>query len=414
MKYKLVLAFVLVALLGTVNSMPAFSASPVLIAVNGETVTFPDAVPFVEPGTDRTMVPARFLAEALGLSVKWNEQSKQVTLKKNDTTILLSIGQNHALVNGKSVALDAPAMIRNGRTMVPLRFIGEALGAGITWEAERNLVNVTTHFQQGTWIWDATLIQTEPDKILAFASENQVTSLYLQFDKSVPSSYYEQFIRQAKEKQIEVEALAGRPQWALPEYQGQIRTFISWVKAFNESVEPEAQFAGLHFDIEPYLLPEWKTNQQQVALQWMDNMRLIEREAKASSMKLTLDVPFWLPMVKVPDSSYSFSAWLLEKADTLVIMDYRNTALGRDGIVANANAILREAHTLKKKVIIAVETAPNSEGDFTSFYELSTGAMESELQIAREQLSSFSSFAGFAVHDYTSWAELAKKSERPR
>ncbi|WP_246011078.1 copper amine oxidase N-terminal domain-containing protein [Brevibacillus nitrificans] len=414
MKCKLVLAFMLVALLGTVNSLPAFSASPVQIAVNGETVAFPDAVPFVEPGTSRTMVPARFLAEALGLSVKWNEQSNQVTLKKNETTILLSIGQNHALVNGKSVALDAPAVIRNGRTMVPLRFIGEALDAGITWDAERNLVNVTTPFQQGTWIWDAALIQTEPDKILAFASENQVTSLYLQFDKSVPSSSYEQFIRKAKEKQMEVEALAGRPQWALPAYQDQIRTFISWVKAFNEGVEPDAQFAGLHFDIEPYLLPEWKTNQQQVTLQWMDNMRLIEREAKASGMKLSVDVPFWLPMVKVPGTSYSFSAWLLEKVDTLVIMDYRNTALGRDGIVANANAILREAHTLKKKVIIAVETAPNSEGDFTSFYESSTEAMKTELQIAREQLSRFSSFAGFAVHDYTSWAALTKKSERLR
>lgn len=414
MKLKLVLAFMLVVLLGTVNSLPAFSASQVQISVNGETVTFPDAVPFVEPETGRTMVPARFLAEALGLSVIWNEQSNQVTLKKNEATILLSIGQHHALVNGKSVALDAPAVIRNDRTMVPLRLIGEALEAGIAWDAERILVDVTTQFQQGTWIWDAALIQTEPDKILAFASENQVTSLYLQFDKSVPSSYYEQFIRKAKEKQIEVEALAGRPQWAYPEYQDQIRTFISWVKAFNESVEPEAQFAGLHFDIEPYLLPEWKTNQQQIALQWMDNMRLIEREAKAGGMKLSVDVPFWLPMVKVPGSSYSFSAWLLEKADTVVIMDYRNTALGRDGIIANANAILREAHTLKKKVIVAVETAPNSEGDFTSFYELSTGAMKTELQIAREQLSRFSSFAGFAVHDYTCWVELAKKSERPR
>lgn len=429
---KIVCAVLLASLLGTAHTIPVLAAaSTVQVAVNGQYVAFPDATPYVDEKTRRTLVPARFVAEELGLHVQWNRQSNQVTLSNHTDTIILTIGQSSALVNGKSIPFDTPAVIKEERTMIPLRFISEAFDAEIDWIGERNLVVVTTPghakvvppplppadngevrtLQRSTWIWDTPLIQTDQENLLHFARENQLTTIYLQFDRDIPVSVYQQFIRTARDHQISVEALAGRPQWAYPSQQVNIQAFIDWVSTYNATVEPSERFAGLHFDIEPYLLPEWKTENRKVIENWMDNLRFIERETKNQGLKLTLDVPFWLHLIKVPNSNYSLSAWMLEKADAVVIMDYRNTALGNDGIVANAQAIAREASTLKKQAVIAVETAPSSEGDFTTFYTTGIESMKEQMAIAKEKLSHYASFAGFAIHDYKSWTQLDARSK---
>jgi len=148
-----------------------------------------------------------------------------------------------------------------------------------------------------------------------------------------------------------VEALAGRPDWAFKSNQDQIKTFISWTLQYNASVGLEERFDGLHFDIEPYLLAEWETKNKKILEEWIHNLRFMEQETRGSGLKITLDVPYWLHNVKVPDTEYSFSAWLLEKFDCLVIMDYRNHALGKNGIVDNAHAMLREASALNKQAI---------------------------------------------------------------
>lgn len=101
------------------------------------------------------------------------------------------------------------------------------------------------------------------------------------------------------------------------------------------------------------------------------------------------------------------SAWLLEQSDGVVIMNYRNHALGKNGIVDNAGVILNEASALGKQVIIAVETAPNGESDRTSFYGKGAQVMEQELRTAHSLLSRQASYSGIAVHDYRSWASLS-------
>ncbi|MFW5436776.1 copper amine oxidase N-terminal domain-containing protein [Paenibacillus apiarius] len=385
------------------------SASPIRVTVDGHDVAFPDEPPYVDRKLNRTMVPAKLVSEKLGAKVKWNGALNQIAFTHKNDTITLGIGDNHAQVNGKTVTFGGGAMVKNGRTMVPLRFISEVFHADVDWKPERNQVIITTsvhNVPKGTWMWDSKLIERDPDKLINFASDNHVTSVYLQIDADIAPTIYEDFIRSAKEKHINVEALAGRPDWAYKSKQDQIKKFIAWVKNYNASVGTEARFDGLHFDIEPYLLTEWKTDNKAVLESWMDNLRLIEKETKDSDMKITLDVPYWLNTVKVPGTEYSFSAWLLEKFDCLVIMDYRNFALGKNGIVENANAMMREASTLNKEVIVAVETAKNVESDRTSFYSKRIEAMEKELQAAHQKLSRYSSYAGFAIHDFKSWEAM--------
>lgn len=100
------------------------------------------------------------------------------------------------------------------------------------------------------------------------------------------------------------------------------------------------------------------------------------------------------------------SAFYLEKFDCLVIMNYRNHALGSNEIVENAQAMLREASTLKKKIVVAVETVKSTEGPRDSFYSMSNDAIEKELPSAHNQLTRCASYAGFAIHDFKSWQDM--------
>ncbi|MEC0240001.1 copper amine oxidase N-terminal domain-containing protein [Paenibacillus dokdonensis] len=388
---------------------PAIYASEVNVSVDGREVQFPDEHPYVDQRSNLTMVPLAFVSDKLGATAKWNGKLKQITISLNRDIIILAIGQNNALVNGKRIGFEGSAVLKNGRTMVPLRFISEALDAIVDWQPTRNQVSIMTsvaRVPKGTWIWDSYILKQDQDKMINFARINGVTSIYLQVDKDIDPAIYEGFIRKAKIEGIQVEALEGRPEWANKSKQGDIQKFIAWVKAYNSSVGPEASFTGLHLDIEPYALREWTTDNKTILESWMDNLRLIEKETNGSGLKIAIDVPFWLNSIKVPGKDYSMSAWMLEKFDCLVIMNYRNQALGSDGIVENAQAMLREASTLKKKVIVAVETVKSTEGPQVSFYSMSSEVMEKELQSAHNQLAHYASYAGFAIHDLKSWQDM--------
>ncbi|MGE7823674.1 copper amine oxidase N-terminal domain-containing protein [Paenibacillus sp. NPDC093718] len=388
---------------------PAIYASEVRISVDGRNVQFPDEHPYVDRRSNLTMVPLAFVSDKLGAATKWDGNSKQITISLNRDTIILVIGDNHARVNGKRVDFEGAAALKNGRTMVPVRFISEVLHANVEWQPARNLVSIMTsvaNVPKGTWIWDSHIIKQDQEKIISFAKMKGVTSIYLQVDRDIDPAIYEGFIRKAKSEGIQVEALEGRPEWVYKSKQEDIRNFIAWVKNYNFSVGPEASFAGLHFDIEPYVLSEWTEHNKAILESWMDNLRLIEKETKGSSLKISMDVPYWLNTIHVPGTNYSMSAWLLEKFDCLVIMNYRNHALGNNGIVENAQAMLREASTLKKKIVVAVETVKSTEGPRVSFYSISNKVMEKELQSAHSQLARYASYAGFAIHDFNSWQDM--------
>lgn len=96
---------------------------------------------------NRTMLPARFVAENLGADVLWDGEKELVTIKgKNhktseDITILIYIGSDIAYVNGKEIKIDSAAFIENDRTYTPVRFISEELGANVEWiESEQKVV----------------------------------------------------------------------------------------------------------------------------------------------------------------------------------------------------------------------------------------------------------------------------------
>lgn len=89
---------------------------------------------------DRTYVPIRFVAERLGAVVGWENNTRTVTVAKNGHTVRMAIGSLTYTLDGVQRTMDAPAELVSSRTMVPIRFVTEALGYQVVWDAARGLV----------------------------------------------------------------------------------------------------------------------------------------------------------------------------------------------------------------------------------------------------------------------------------
>lgn len=115
-------------------------AGSIPVYINGEKITF-DQNPVIE--NDRTLVPLRKIFESLGATVNYDENEKVVSGEKEGIKISLKIGEDKALVDGKEVALSQSAKIENGRTLVPLRFISEAFGDYVEWDDKNRRIFIT-------------------------------------------------------------------------------------------------------------------------------------------------------------------------------------------------------------------------------------------------------------------------------
>ena len=112
------------------------------VVVNGSAIPFPGQGPVRREG--QILVPLRGVFEKLGASVQFEKGTKTIVAVKGETTITLRVGDANGFVNGFPRPLAVPAEIRGGATLVPLRFISEALGAKVKWDAERRVAEVTT------------------------------------------------------------------------------------------------------------------------------------------------------------------------------------------------------------------------------------------------------------------------------
>lgn len=99
----------------------------------------------------RVLVPMRSIFEAIGASVNWDAKNNLITSVKGDTKIALQIGNKNMGLNGKLIALDAAPKIELGRTLVPVRVISESFGYKVNWDSNNKIVNIiSVTTSQGT------------------------------------------------------------------------------------------------------------------------------------------------------------------------------------------------------------------------------------------------------------------------
>ncbi|HHU87154.1 MAG: exo-beta-N-acetylmuramidase NamZ domain-containing protein [Pelotomaculaceae bacterium] len=112
----------------------------IAVLVGGNPVAF-DSAPYIDEN-DRLMVPLRAIVEALGAVVEWNPGEQSITISKQETTLFFKINSPLAVVNGQTKRMDTSPVIRNDRTMIPVRYVGEYLGAAVHWDPEARSVAI--------------------------------------------------------------------------------------------------------------------------------------------------------------------------------------------------------------------------------------------------------------------------------
>ena len=122
--------------------LPEKISSPVheiKVLLNGEELSF-DQPPIIE--NDRTLVPLRAIFEALDAEVEWDQAAQTVIAVREDTTIMLTIGSHFMYKNDEEIILDVPAKVVNDRTLAPARVVAESFGAEVDWDQETKTVTI--------------------------------------------------------------------------------------------------------------------------------------------------------------------------------------------------------------------------------------------------------------------------------
>lgn len=175
-------------------------------------------------------------------------------------------------------------------------------------------------------------------------------------------------ITAARAKGIQVHALDGDPRYALPEWHEGVLSTVRGVLAYNASVPAEARFAGIQYDIEPYLLSGYFGSRQQELMEGM--VRLVDGMSKLRTpdFKFGLAAPFWLdspdeftgewPWLKFKGKNQLLSEHLIERVDYLALMNYRTRVQGNSGLLANIRQELAVANRLGKGLWVGLETTP--------------------------------------------------------
>lgn len=151
-------------------------AQEIRVTINGQTVQFPDQKPYINED-NRTLVPVRAPMEAAGATVTWNGTARQATVDKDDKTAVFTIGSKQYTVNGENKKMDTEARITGNRTVFPIRFVAEAIGLTVSWDEKTQTVGImsTTEMENNPEITPGT---TQPEET-APSTQNQepMTSL---------------------------------------------------------------------------------------------------------------------------------------------------------------------------------------------------------------------------------------------
>ena len=194
------------------------------ILVDGYKVDFPDIKPRIDEN-NRVLIPVRFVSEALGAKVHYANDT--VTITQEDKEIVLAMGAQVATVNGKEVRFDTKAIVDRGRTLVPLRFVSEALGETVEWDAVSRYV----------WIGG---------KEIPLMEEVARTAT---FDEVRPFYGNDEYLISTFDRYKDVQIFSQLP----VRFKGKITNtalYNIWIDKHNDELVLKIHYDGMHFDID--------------------------------------------------------------------------------------------------------------------------------------------------------------------
>lgn len=281
---------------------------------------------------------------------------------------------------------------------------------------------------RAVWVWEPDtfrLLDSEDswNDTFSFLARRKLTAVYLYADEFRGRSImrdepakYRRLIAALHERGYKVYALLGSwylntPEYILPERRAFAVRMFENVLHYNAKSTPAERFDGVNIDIEPYLLDDWKEKLTLRATQYLElSEKFMRLKQKAgSALAVGPAMPFWfdgIDSVAWNGKQQRLSDHVQDIYDYVAIMDYRNFAQGRDGIIAHAKDELEYADRTGKTVVIGVETLLTEPRKVT-FYGMGLAVMEEQLKLAETEFTSHPSFAGFAIHHLRTYREMA-------
>ncbi|MGI6317544.1 MAG: N-acetylmuramoyl-L-alanine amidase [Dethiobacteria bacterium] len=213
----------LILLLLWTGTVQVEAAETIKITVDGQ-VAQSDVSAYID-ANNRTMVPVRFVSETLGFYVSWEKEKKLVRVSQPGTIVELYIDQQTAYVNGEEQRLDTAAVLKGGRTMVPLRFLAETFGLEVFWRKEERTVVIESQPPPQPEFETETETETETKKRRAIVNGNNVNI------RSGPGTDYDRLTQVSKGTSLIVLAESGS--WLQVELPGGDRGWIAgWLVDF--------------------------------------------------------------------------------------------------------------------------------------------------------------------------------------
>jgi hypothetical protein len=258
---------------------------------------------------------------------------------------------------------------------------------------------------RATWLWETKNIEHNGADVIAFLKEEQIARVYLQINPHIKAESYHTFIKAAHLAGIDVHALDGAPHWVQESGQAEIQASMQWLADYQAGAQPDEKFQGIHLDVEPYLLPEWKNKKDQIIKNYQVIMNTWLQFAQNQKILIGVDIPFWYDEERI--GQMSLFDWLYGAVDEITVMSYRNQVEGENGILAITSYEREMSKKVGKPLYMALETEPSQEGDHLFFesYPLLMQAVEHLQQHLMNH-------QGIAIHHYDRYRRLRNQADR--
>ncbi|MFA9480430.1 hypothetical protein ACERK3_19350 [Phycisphaerales bacterium AB-hyl4] len=280
---------------------------------------------------------------------------------------------------------------------------------------------------QGLWVWQEQWVadEAEQDRLIEFCRQYGFNMLMVQIHldggggPSPALKYPDQLaelIRKAAEHGIAVEALEGGPEQALKENHDHTLAILDAIIAFDSTLPEDARLTGVHYDIEPYVLPAWQDldDRRQIMLglaQFFAKAR--ERiDEHAPHLTLAADIPFWYDNlgedgeVEFAGQTKNIHQHIQDICDYIGIMSYRRDATGPNSVAEHVETEMAYAEQIGKWVLPALETVELTDTPQITFFGESPESFWQTHNAVREHFADRPGFGGMLTHSYRSLREL--------
>lgn len=242
------------------------------------------------------------------------------------------------------------------------------------------------------WLWG----DNPATEVVSWAARQGVSEIFVHVSPSVlvngDLARLQDMRAQAGAKKIKLYALGGDTSWVTDH-----RAALAWQKTALKT----GLFAGVHLDVEPYLLTAWSTDQQATLKSFLS---LLDKMRAATSLPFEADVPFWYGEYQVGNKN--FADEVLRRVTAVTVMSYRDSGTGPNSIVAVGEDWLDRGAVQAKRVRLAAETETLPDCAHCTFHEEGATVLAAELAKVDAATRTEPAFGGIAVHRYGTWRTL--------